>query len=361
MKTLKISISLIISALLTTSCVTWYTVAPEIHPDGSMTMSIYAEADSACIAGDRSSHPFLFAPDGSWSLEPLPGNRTFRFLNDSITHNYVARREFARSDTAARMVPASEEVAGLPYLRGHENWSRRWGLFFHTYSYSCRFPGIAGQMPVAPEECMNPQTIHRWFGDRDSRYDGMNGAEIYDGVLSPASEEYCNWFNECYYREYCRVLSSGTGKRLTQQQEMDMIEKFRESLDFFDGTATVNSASVIEAARLMDTVTGGTAFSEAAADHADRWAETLSAREEELLAPFIYALRYTVTMPGRLTSANTALIDEGIPVWKVDGFRLLAGDLTVEATSRRANPLGFIFLGLIVLVSAIIFFHPRRY
>ena len=36
-------------------------------------------------------------------------------------------------------------------------------------------------------------------------------------------------------------------------------------------------------------------------------------------------------------------------------------DLTVEATSRRANPLGFIFLGLIVLVSAVIFFHPRRY
>ncbi|HIR62062.1 MAG TPA: hypothetical protein IAC94_00870 [Candidatus Coprenecus avistercoris] len=311
-------------------------------------------------AGDRSSHPYLFAPDGSWSLEPLPGNRTFRFLNDSITHNYVARRKFARSDTAARMVPASEEVAGLPYLRGHESWSRRWGLFFHTYSYSCRFPGIAGQMPVAPEEYMSPQTIRRWFGDRDSRYDGMNGAEIYDGVLSPASEEYCNWFNECYYREYCRVLSSGTGKRLTQQEEMDVIEKFRESLDFFDGTATVNSVSVIEAARLMDTATGGTAFSEAAADHADRWAETLSAREEELLAPFIYALRYTVTMPGRLTSANTALMDEGIPVWKVDGFRLLAGDLTIEATSSRANPLGFILLGLIVLVSAVVFFRLRR-
>lgn len=72
------------------------------------------------------------------------------------------------------------------------------------------------------------------------------------------------------------------------------------------------------------------------------------------------ALRYTVTMPGRLTSANTALMDEGIPVWKVDGFRLLAGDLTIEATSSRANPLGFILLGLIVLVSAVVFFRLRR-
>ena len=69
---------------------------------------------------------------------------------------------------------------------------------------------------------------------------------------------------------------------------------------------------------------------------------------------------YQVRMPGRLTSANTALMDEGIPVWKVDGFRLLAGDLTIEATSSRANPLGFILLGLIVLVSAVVFFRLRR-
>ena len=53
-------------------------------------------------------------------------------------------------------------------------------------------------------------------------------------------------------------------------------------------------------------------------------------------------------------------MDDGIPVWKVDGFRLLAGDLTVEATSRRANPLGFALLGLVVLASAVIFFRPRR-
>ena len=69
---------------------------------------------------------------------------------------------------------------------------------------------------------------------------------------------------------------------------------------------------------------------------------------------------YQVRMPGRLTSANTALMDEGIPVWKVDGFRLLAGDLTIEATSSRANPLGFILLGIVILTCAVIILRPRR-
>ena len=48
------------------SCVTYYTVIPEIHPDGSMTRTVYAEADSACLAGDLSSHPFLFEPGEQW-------------------------------------------------------------------------------------------------------------------------------------------------------------------------------------------------------------------------------------------------------------------------------------------------------
>ena len=90
------------------------------------------------------------------------------------------------------------------------------------------------------------------------------------------------------------------------------------------------------------------------------WAEEISDIEEQLTAPFFYAMLYQVRMPGRLTSANTDLMDDGIPVWKVDGFRLLAGDLTIEATSRRANPLGFALLGLVLLASAVIFFRPRR-
>ena len=79
-----------------------------------------------------------------------------------------------------------------------------------------------------------------------------------------------------------------------------------------------------------------------------------------MTAPFFYAMMYQVRMPGRLTSANTDLMDDGFPVWKVDGYRLLAGDLTIEATSRQVRPLGFILLGLVILVSAAAFFRPRR-
>ena len=42
------------------------------------------------------------------------------------------------------------------------------------------------------------------------------------------------------------------------------------------------------------------------------------------------------------------------------GFPLLAGALPVEPPSRRANPIGFALLGLVILASAAIFFRPRR-
>lgn len=93
---------------------------------------------------------------------------------------------------------------------------------------------------------------------------------------------------------------------------------------------------------------------------APEWEQTMSALEEELTAPFCYALMYKVRMPGRVTSADTDLTDNGLPVWKVDGYRLLCGDLTIEATSRKANPAGFILCGAIILLCSAVLLRRRR-
>ena len=49
-----------------------------------------------------------------------------------------------------------------------------------------------------------------------------------------------------------------------------------------------------------------------------------------------------------------------LPVWKVDGYRLLCGDLTIEATSRKANPAGFILCGAIILLCSAVLLRRRR-
>ena len=258
-------------------------------------------------------------------------SRTWWFLDDSATMNFYAARTFRPSDTSYREIPASEEYAGLPYIKARERWDRKRGLLFNTYSYSCTFPGIAERMPVPPDSLMTRDELDRWFRSAGS-YVGMNGSTVGEELTDSLKTELMQWMKKHY----------------------DFYEDMLSAFDDSDGSVLTDIAGQ------MSRLSGNPVYADAAAVRATAWEEELSALEEKLTVPFCYEMLYQVRMPGRLTSANTELMDDGTPVWKVNGFRLLAGDLSIEATSRRANPLGFALLGLVVLASAVIFFRPRR-
>ena len=344
------------------SCVTYYAVVPEIHPDGSMTRTVYADADSACLAGDLSSHPFLFEPGAGWETGRMAEPRTWWFLGDSATMNFYASRTLRPSDTSYREIPASEEYAGLPYIKARERWDRKRGLLFNTYSYSCTFPGIAERMPVPPDSLMTRDELDRWFRSAGS-YAGMNGAEAYTS-LTDLYDKYAGWINACYREQIYRVICSAVGEELTDSLKTELMQWMKKHYDFYEDMLSAFDGSdgsvLTDIAGQMSRLSGSPVYADTAAVRATAWEEELSALEEKLTVPFCYEMLYQVRMPGRLTSANTGLMDDGIPVWKVDGFRLLAGDLTVEATSRQVRPLGFILLGLVILISAAAFFRPRR-
>lgn len=342
------------------SCVTYYTVMPELNSDGSMTKTVYAQADSACLAGDSSSHPFLFEPGDGWTAEALPRTISTWCLDDSATYNYYAVRTFRRGDTAIRDIPASDEYARLPYLQGKERWNRRWGLFFNTYTYSCTFPGIGNTMPVHPGSCMTENELQLWFGTCHG-YQGMNGVEIYNVMLSPLFDKFTHWVNECYRQHIYTTICSAASLELTPEQKEELMEWMRKKYDFYDDMLSDGKSDwFIETARRMSGISGNQAFLQTAMVQAPEWEQTMSAQEEELTAPFCYALMYKVRMPGRVTSADTDLTDNGLPVWKVDGYRLLCGDLTIEATSRKANPAGFILCGAIILLCSAVLLRRRR-
>ena len=358
-------LTVISATIFFTSCVTYYAVVPEVHSDGSMTRTVYADADSACLAGDLSSHPFLFEPGAGWETGRMPAPETRWFLGDSATMNFYASRTLRPSDTSYREIPASEEYAGLPYIKAREHWDRKRGLLFNTYSYSCTFPGIAERMPVPPDSLMTRDELDRWFRSAGS-YSGMNGAEAYTS-LTDLYDKYAGWINACYREQIYRIVCSDTGKELADSLKNELMQWMGKHYDFYEDMFPVGDEAERKAISLMADIagemsrlSGSPAYADAAAVHAEAWREKISAMESSLTAPFFYAMMYQVRMPGRLTSANTDLMDDGFPVWKVDGYRLLAGDLTIEATSRQVRPLGFILLGLVILVSAAAFFRPRR-
>lgn len=359
-------LTVISATIFFTSCVTYYAVVPEVHSDGSMTRTVYADADSACLAGDLSSHPFLFEPGAGWKTGRMHVPEIRWFLDDSAALDFYARRTFEQYDSSYIDVPASEEYAALPYLRARERWDRKKGLFFNTYTYTCVVPGIADGMPVPPDSCMSGDEVGRWFR-RAGNYPGMNGVEAYVGITE-LYDKYTEWVNVCYREQIYRIVCSDAGEELADSLKNELMQWMGKHYDFYEDMFPVGDEAERKAISLMADIagemsrlSGSPAYADVAAVHAEAWREKISAMESSLTAPFFYAMLYQVRMPGRLTSANTDLMDDGFPVWKVDGYRLLAGDLTIEATSRQVRPLGFILLGLVILVSAAAFFRPRRY
>ena len=60
-------------------------------------------------------------------------------------------------------------------------------------------------------------------------------------------------------------------------------------------------------------------------------------REARITSCFETVFMYSISLPGRYVDGNALDFVEGNPVWKVDAFRLMCGDLTLEATSRKMN------------------------
>ena len=58
-----------------TSCSTYYRMTSRVERDGSMYREIYAQGDSAFIAGDKTHNPFLFQPNANWQLVNLDSTR----------------------------------------------------------------------------------------------------------------------------------------------------------------------------------------------------------------------------------------------------------------------------------------------
>jgi putative transmembrane protein len=64
-------------------------------------------------------------------------------------------------------------------------------------------------------------------------------------------------------------------------------------------------------------------------------------------------------MPGELLSSNTVSVEDGMLVWKVDAYRVLADNYRLQAESRVMNIWAFVLTGLLLVVALILFIPTR--
>lgn len=347
------TISVLAVSSLLGACTTGYTVISQLHSDGSMTKTVYAEADSACLAGDLSKHPFLFVPDGNWSTGKTDSVMRFDFIGDSFVHNYYATRKYS---TPAQTVekPSSAEAALLPYTNGKEDWSVRKGLFFRKYTYKCTFPDISKDMPLPLEDYLTQEELKIWLqsGTIAEQYPYMTGLELYT-QLYDINTKFVDWHKDCAVEVAYNIIIADTGDTLTTEQKAELFKQMRDKIQN-DGSILIDEVPMDEVAKIMAEISADQELLTALAEHGEKWEREYSEAEDRYYAPFCYVFRHIVETPGHLTHANTSIREGENPVWKVDGYRLLCSDVILTAESRQANPWGFALVGGILILSIIL-------
>ncbi len=346
---------ILFTALLADSCATYYTVGAKVNPDGSLTKTVYANASSDCLSGDYNEHPFLFKAQDGWDMEVMDSVRKFAFLGDEIVHNFYATRTFAKGEES-RFIPDNERDKHLPYLNGQEKWEIRKGFFADRYHYECTFPGLGDMFPLPLEDFMDENEMNFFFRENPGdEYDCMNGMEYYY-MLADANGAYLKWQRHSIIEYIYDLITTETGVKLAPHHKAEVVEAVYEEMRRKGGDfeTEFDSADIETTASAMSTVSGNQIYMQTYESRQNEWKDKFEYDLENVYSyPFMFVYRYVVDMPGKVSYSNAFMSECGSPVWKIDGFRLLAGDLTVIAESREVNAWSFILLGAILIAGIV--------
>ncbi len=358
MKTYKY-VGIIALVLLCTACATaYYQVDTQVHKNGTVSRTVYAWGDSAYIAGDVSLSPFHFPLDG-WKRESLDSPRTIDYWGENKRWNVKVSRQASYSDQFA--VNGSNDN---PLAAPRESLQKKFRWFYTYYIYTGTFSEILDKGPVPIDRYLTKQEQALWFRGDISAYPDLNGVEMND-VLDKLKDKFWDWYRYSLFEVSYSVIqekvkmsaeSVFSDRLIVAKDSLYALHKEKEKKE--KDEFMVFSSSPIE-----DDVCSPemlcTYFDEYF--HTDYFSKLYQQQEEGIEALFNekchtarlfeYVFKYRMNMPGELLSANTGYFEEDALVWKVNAFRLMAGDYTLTAKSRVCNTWAFVVTFLLMIIA----------
>lgn len=322
------------------SCSTGYAVVSELDPSGRMHRTVYAEADS----NDTPVSAFFFEPGPAWRTGRLENPVVFPVPGDTARFQVFAERILDAPDTL-RPVEGAGVPADHPFLQAREHWERSRGLFYTRYRYEVRYAGIADRFPLPLSDYLTEKEAAQLLRDLQEPLGGMSGYECYYW-LSGQVEQLYRWSWQCSFVRSCDLLEQETGFRIPEETRKRLLKQ-----------EPLRSARNEEPLTDIRTVAEALAVVDGRFRNLDP--ERLSSLSTRLsrdleMSPYLSLEEYVrLKMPGKLVSTNAGWLEDGVCCWKVDGLRLLAGELVLEAESRRMNRAVPVILGGLLAVAGL--------
>lgn len=332
MKTVYLLVVILLMTIIN-SCTTYYYVCTDVAKNLDVKRSVYASST------DGSSVDFPFVISGRWSISKLPEAYEVDFYDAVVKMTHEASSSGRVGDVS---------LAGMndlnPLLRPSENLDKRFRWFYTYYDYSAEFEGLKDRLPLPFEGYFTDEQLELFFRGTDSP-EGWNGVEMYC-LLDDINQNFAMWHSDATYYVMCGIFKPYCTKQ--QVVALDTLKyRFMEGME----REIMFAMKPDEFEDRLAAVLPESGFGNIYEDNADTIDKAYE-KETEIIGCFETAFMYTVNLPGKYMAGNAVDSLSGSPTWKVDAYRLMAGDLKLIATSRQVNVWAFLvtFAAIVLLL-----------
>lgn len=321
MKTARIFVA-ILSVVFVNSCTTYYYVRTDVSKNLDVERSVYASS------ADGSSVDFPFDMTEDWKVSMLPESLEVDFYDAQEKMTCQASCSGRIRDVAL----ASKDVPN-PLLRPSESLDKRFRWFYTYYDYNAQFKGLKEMLPLPFDGYITDEQVEIFFRGANPP-EGWNGVEMYY-LLDDINHNFAKWHSDATYFVMCDIFEPYCTKQ--QSVALDTLKhRFMEGIE----REVMFAMKPDEFEDRLAAVLPDSGFGKIYEDNSAA-IDSAYEKEIEIIECFETAFMYTVDLPGRYVAGNAVEFMDGSPTWKVDAYRLMAGDLKLSATSRQVNVWAF--------------------
>ena len=312
--------------MLATSCTSYYYVTTKFGADLSVERTVYSYSE------DGGNVFPAFASGQGWKHSRLEEPFEIDFYDERIVMTEMS-------------VKQCDNIGKLKYLigKGHEDdplfspvekATGRFRWFYTYHDYSACFRSLEGQLPLPLDTYLHESSRELFF--RGGKVPAAwNGVEMYL-LLDDLNRRLAQWYCDAVYIVMCDAYEPycTAGQRtFMDSSRKDFMERTDKEIMFV--------MEPEEFGQRMDELASDMGVAAVYTQNAEM-IESAYEEQAKVLDYFSSSFICSVDMPGEYFEGNATDFINGLPSWKVDAYRLLAGDLVLEATFRKVNLWAFV-------------------
>jgi hypothetical protein len=343
-------------------------VTTVLNSNGSCDRMLVADVDEKFIQGDTARHPFVMDLTG-WDIQ-------WKYKDSAIRTNWPVKNfKKDKEDSAEAIVAIAhrhfnsvQQMAHAFRIKPSHAWSgitikpvleKRFRFFYTYYNYKESFSKLPITLAVPVGKYLSAEEAGYWLTGKPDILKGMNGVEAKEILNSiEGKTEKCLFRNlfEMQYSELLRHL-----ELITNHPSKAIMDTKKDSVFALYYTEYEKERSKLDLMPILDKSFKTQVFGNFAKAGNDNLLEQINNPEafERLSTYFNISFDYKLVMPGDIIESD-GILSHGALNWKIDAYRLLDRNYTIEASSKKANVWAFFTAAFIVVGSIVLFFIKRK-